>query len=156
MDERAVRDQLLALLRGGQAYITAEDALDRVPLERVNETPKGFPHSAWQLLEHLRICQWDILEYIRNPGHESPSWPEGYWPDPNDEATPARWKGAVKQFKSELTDLKRLVDDSRVDLTAPMPHTPGHSVLREILIVADHNAYHLGQLVQLCRVLDVW
>jgi len=118
--------------------------------------PEKLPYSAWQLLEHLRIAQWDILEFSRDAGHKSPDWPGGYWP--KDAAPPSKdaWDKSVKQFESDLKEMKELVTDPKTDLYAKIPHGDGQTILREALLVADHNAYHIAEIVMLRRLLGCW
>ena len=115
-----------------------------------------MPHSPWRLLEHLRIAQWDILEFSRNPSHVSPPWPVGYWPNGDAPPDALAWDRAVDAFRADLAAMCELVNDSATDLFAPLPHGDGQTVLREALLVADHNAYHLGQLVVVRRLLGCW
>lgn len=154
--DRVVKEQLLALLNGGNAHVTFEQAVADFPSQHINSKAPGFEHSAWELLEHLRICQWDIVEFIRNPTHQSPSWPEGYWPSSNQQADVAQWQRCLKHIRADLKALKDLAAASDTDFYSDLPHAPGYSILREILIVADHNAYHLGQLVMLRKLLGIW
>lgn len=154
--DRVVREQLLALLNGGNAHVTFEQAVADFPVQHINSKANGFEHSAWELLEHLRICQWDIVAFIRNPSHQSPEWPAGYWPAPAMQADAAQWQRCHKQFRTDLKALKELVTASDTDFYSDLPHAPGYSILREILIVADHNSYHLGQLVMLRKLLGIW
>jgi len=153
----ALREDVALLLRGGRAHISFERAIDRWPEDLRGKTPRAAPYSPWQQLEHLRITQWDILEYIRNPRHISPQWPDGYWPK---EASPARgaWARSVKAFQADRQTLLDLVANPATDLMALVPpgDPEGVTVLHELLLVADHNAYHLGQLVILRRLLGAW
>jgi uncharacterized damage-inducible protein DinB len=154
-EKDAVREQLIALLRGGNAHLGFDDAVKDLPEKLRGVTPKGVPHSAWQLLEHMRIAQWDILEFSRNPKHVSPTFPEQYWPEsktPSD----ADWKKSIASFKKDLQAMEDLVSDTKTDLYAKIPHGDGQNILRETLLVADHNAYHLGQLVLVRRLLGAW
>lgn len=153
---KILRDHLVTLLDGRQAHLEFDTVVDALPFELQGRQPEGAPHSAWQLLEHMRIAQWDILEFSRNPKHVSPSWPEGYWPQeaaPRDENA---WGKSVADFRANLQELKRLVSDPKADLFAPFPHGDGQTLLREALLVADHNAYHLGQLVLVRRLVRAW
>jgi uncharacterized damage-inducible protein DinB len=120
------------------------------------EKPSGAPYSAWQLLEHMRIAQRDILEFSRNPKHVSPEWPEGYWPTKEAPPTKAAWSNSVRAFRSDLRAMQKLVANPASDLFARIPHGDGQTLLREALLVADHNSYHLGQLVMLRRLLGAW
>ncbi|MDT5293684.1 MAG: hypothetical protein QOJ76_564 [Acidobacteriota bacterium] len=152
--DRALREHLLYLLRGGGAHIKFEEALKDFPAKLVNRKAVGVPYTPWQLLEHMRLAQWDILEFSRSASHVSPEWPEGYWPDKTVEADEARWRESVARFRADLREFEALVEDAARDLYARIPHGEGQTLLREALLVADHNAYHLGALVTLRRALD--
>ncbi len=155
-DDKTLRDDVLHLLRDGNAHVSFEKAVANLPEGPRGKKPRGMPYSPWQQLEHMRICQWDILEYIRNPHHESPEWPEGYWPE---KASPTRnaWAKSVKAFQADRQALLDMAADPSTDLLARIPADPdGPTILHELLLVADHNAYHLGQLVLLRRLLDSW
>jgi DinB superfamily len=156
-DRTAVlREQLASLLKGGGAHVQFIDAINGFPEARRGTYVQGLPHTGWQLLEHARIAQWDILEFSRNASHVSPDFPEGYWPKtpgpPNEEA----WEDSVAAFRRDLRDMIRLVENPRTDLYAKITHGDGQTVLREALVLADHNSYHLGQLVNLRRALGSW
>jgi hypothetical protein len=152
----SLRQHLIELLTGGHAHATFEDAIKGLPPKLRGTKPANFPHSAWMILEHLRLAQLDILEFSRNGKHQSPKWPEGYWPKteapPNEEA----WKDSVGQFESDLNAVKNLVKNPRTDLFAKIPWGDGQTILREALLVADHNAYHVAQLVDVRRLLGAW
>lgn len=154
--EGALRMQLLELLRGGHAHMSFDDAVDEFPQDRINERPPEVSYTPWHLLEHLRIAQWDILEFIRDPDHVSPVWPDEYWPLPEAEATPADWQATLAGFRSDHQELEAIVADEGTDLTGDLPHAPGYSVLREILVVSDHNAYHIGEFAILRQVMQTW
>ena len=151
-----VREQVVALLRGGNAHVAFDHVIKGFPAKLRGVKPNGAPHSAWQLLEHMRIAQWDILEFSRSAKHVSPEWPGGYWPKtekpPGDEA----WRKSIASFKRDLSAMEKLVADPKTDLYTKIPHGTGQSIFREALLVADHNAYHLGQLVLLRRLLGAW
>lgn len=151
-----VREQIINLLKGGQAHLTLDDTLKGFPEKLRGVKPPGAPHSAWQLLEHLRIAQWDILEFSRDAKHVSPKWPEGYWPTNDKPPTDAQWKKCVSAIKKDLQTMQRLVEDPRTDLYSKIPHGTGQNILREALLIADHNAYHLGQLLLVRRLLGAW
>lgn len=155
-NDQALRDHLLFLLRDGGAHVHFDAAIKGLPAALRGKRPKGADHSPWELLEHLRLAQWDILEFSRNAAHQSPKWPEGYWPEkpapPNDRA----WAKSIREFSADLDALCALVADPATDLFAKIPHGDGQTVLREALLVADHNAYHLGQLVLVRRLLGAW
>jgi uncharacterized damage-inducible protein DinB len=155
--DSALRQELVELLRGEHAHAGFGAAVRGVPAGLRGARPDGAEHSLWQLLEHLRLALWDILEFSRNPAHKSPGWPEGYWPaggaEPPDEAA---WDRAVAAFTADLEAMARLVTDPATDLLAPFPHGKGQTLLREAMLAADHNAYHLGQIVALRRRLGDW
>jgi hypothetical protein len=149
--DAALRQHLVKVLESGEAHAEFDDAVNGFPKELRGRRPEGCPHSPWQLLEHMRIVQWDILEFTRDQKHESPVFPEGYWqkdPEPPDANA---WDKAVKAFLADRKALCALVADEAVDLFAKIPHGDGQTVLREALLTADHNAYHLGQLLLLRR-----
>jgi hypothetical protein len=154
--DRLLREQLVALLKGGGAHVHFEDAVNGFPADKRGVFVKGLPHTGWQLLEHARIAQWDILEFSRNPKHVSPNFPGGYWPKtpvpPNEEA----WNASVKAFQHDLREMIKLVQNPRSDLHAKISWGDGQTILREALVLADHNSYHLGQLVYLRRALGAW
>ena len=154
--DAALRQHILNLLQGGNAHVTFDDAVKNLPAELRGKKPKGAEYTAWQVLEHLRIAQWDILEFSRDPAHKSPSWPDGYWPAtaaPPDKKT---WDKSVRAFRKDLKAMCDMVADERVDLFKRIPHGDGQTVLREALLAVDHNAYHIGQLVLLRRLLGAW
>ena len=151
-----LRKHLLYLLGGGGAHVDFDTVIDGFPVKLRGLKPQGLPHTAWQLLEHLRIAQWDILEFSRNPKHVSPEWPRGYWPPTEAPPTKAAWDKSAKAFRADLKAMMALVRKRSVDLYAKIPHGEGQTVLREALLVADHNAYHLGQLVYVRRALGAW
>lgn len=154
--DKALREQLLTLMTGGSAHADFEDAIKNLPAELRGKVPKGAEHSPWQLLEHMRIAQWDILEFSRNAQHKSPKWPDEYWPASSQPPDEKAWDKSVRAFRRDLKSMCLLVDDSATDLYALIPHGTGQSILREALLVADHNAYHLGQLILVRRLLGAW
>lgn len=155
-NDAALREHLVKLLTEAQAHATFDDAVKGLPVELRGKVPKDAEHSPWQLLEHLRLAQWDILEFSRNPKHESPKWPEGYWPTAKAPADEKEWDKSVRAFKRDLKEMVELLQDEKTDLLARIPHGDGQTVLREALLVADHNAYHIGQLVLVRRLLGAW
>jgi uncharacterized damage-inducible protein DinB len=156
MDDSVLRVSLVELLRGGNAYVTAERALaDVKPEIRTVRASDGL-HSVWEELEHIRIAQEDILRYTLDATWKSPKWPDGYWPAGAQKVTDEMWKASVASFLADLEKVIALVEDSTVDLTAKIPHGEGRTYLREVLLIADHNAYHLGQIVQTRKVLGNW
>jgi DinB superfamily len=155
-DTKALRDHLLYLLSDGGAHAKFDDVVASFPANLRSRKPAGLPHSPWMLLEHMRIAQWDILEFSRNPKHVSPGFPEGYWPKTPVPPDDAAWDRTVKAFQDDLQEMIKLVKNPKTDLFAKLPHGDGQTVLREALILADHNAYHLGQLVDVRRALGAW
>jgi DinB superfamily len=154
--DAALRQHLLDLLRGGNAHAAFDAAVADFPAGLRGKKPEGAEYSAWQLLEHLRIAQWDILEFSRSAKHVSPKWPEGYWPKAEAPPTATAWNKSIRKFRADLKAMCNLVADKKRDLFAPIPHGDGQTLLREALLVADHNAYHIGQLVLLRRLLGAW
>ena len=156
MKDTALRQHVVALLRSRGAHADFEATIRSLAPKLRGVRPEGLPHTAWQLLEHLRIAQWDILEFSRDRDHVSPEWPDGYWPEtdapPDDEA----WDASVAAFGADLEAMCNLVRDPATDLYAEIPWGDGQTILREALLVADHNAYHLGQIVTLRRLLGAW
>ena len=154
--ESSVRKHLIDLLEGGNAHVRMLDVLEQFPEEKRGVFAKGLPHTSWQLLEHLRIAQWDILEFSRNPKHVSPDFPAGYWPKSPAPESDAAWKTSVQKLRSDLRAMAKLIANANLDLHAPLPWGDGKTLLREALLLADHNSYHLGQLVDLKRALGIW
>ena len=153
INDAALCDHVLYVLRGEGAHISFEDFVADFPAELCGQRVEGLPYTAWQVLEHMRIAQWDILEFSRNPKHLSPKWPEGYWPPQDQLGTSELWQETVNQFRHDLRDIESLVADASTDLGAKIPHGTGQTILREALLVADHNSYHLGALVVMSRML---
>jgi len=154
--EQVLRKNLDELLAGGGAHAKFEDVIKDLPVALRGRKPAKFPHSPWMLLEHLRLAQWDILEFCRNEKHVSPKWPEGYWPKTPAPPNATAWNKSVQQFRSDGKAMQELVADPDTDLFAPIPWGEGQTILREALLVADHNAYHLAQFVDVRRLLGAW
>lgn len=152
----ALRQHLLSLLKGGNAHTDFEAAVKDLPVGVRGTRPQGAEHSPWEVLEHMRIAQWDILEFSRNPHHQSPEFPEGYWPHTPAPPDKTAWNKSVQAFRKNLQAMCDLVADKGADLFAKIPHGDGQTILREALLVADHNAYHLGELILLRRLLGAW
>jgi hypothetical protein len=151
-----LRRQLVEGLRGIEVHMSFDEAVADFPPGAINERPPGVPYTPWHLLEHLRITQWDIVEYIRNPAHVSPPWPVGYWPDPTATATPEQFRATLDAFRADLRTLEAIVLDPATDLLAPLPHAPQHTILREIRIIGNHNSYHVGEFAILRQVMGTW
>lgn len=153
---KALREHLVYLLKGGGAHVHFMDAVVGFPEAKRGTFIAGLPHTGWQLLEHSRIAQWDILEFSRNAKHVSPGFPEGYWPKTPGPPDAAAWDKSIEAFRRDLDEMISLVKNPKTDLYAKIPHGDGQTILREALLVVDHNAYHLGQLVDLRRALGEW
>ena len=150
--DKALRDHLIELLDAPSAHIDVESALDGFPLDRINERIPGSPHTAWQLLEHIRIAQWDILDFSTNANYKEMAWPDDYWPKA--EATEDDWRRSVEQVLGDLQKMRDLIAEPNTDLFKPLEHGQGQTLLREAMLVADHNAYHIGQLTLLHRIFE--
>ncbi len=155
-EDRTLREHLGKLLTGKQAHVDFDTATSALPLKLQAKRPQGAPHTPWEILEHLRIAQRDILEFSRNPKHVSPDFPAGYWPEEAAPPEPGSWEWSVGLFQADLKMFREFVQDPATDLYAPIPHGDGQTVLREVLVLADHNAYHLGELVVVRRLLGAW
>jgi hypothetical protein len=154
--DHSLRQHLVDLLAGGNAHAKYEDVVEDFPVDLRAQKPDGLPHSPWMLLEHLRIAQWDILEFSRNAKHVSPAWPAGYWPRTEAPPDDAAWEKSIKEFRRDLKAMQNLITDPKSDLFARLPWGDGQTLLREALLAADHNAYHLAQLVDARRLLGAW
>lgn len=155
-DSKQLREHVAYLLNGGGAHARFDDVVKNIPEKLRGVKPSGLPHTAWMLLDHMRLAQWDILEFSRTSKHNSPKWPEGYWPATEAPSTTAAWNRSIQQFRKDLKSMQDLVSNPKTDLFARIPWGDGQTVLREALLIADHNAYHLGQLVDVRRALGVW
>jgi hypothetical protein len=156
MSDQSLREHLRKLLEGGGAHLTFDQAVADLPEAQRGAKVQGVPHTPWRLVEHMRIAQWDILEFSRNAAHVSPEFPEGYWPKGDAPPDTEAWERSIAEFRADLQAMIDLVLDPKTDLHARIPHGDGQTILREALLVADHNAYHLGQLVFLRRCLGAW
>ncbi|MDQ3466768.1 MAG: DinB family protein [Chloroflexota bacterium] len=154
--DHRLRDQLIALLRGGNAHMSFEEAVADFPERSINERPPHLPYSFWHLLEHLRLTQADILDYLTNASYQARAWPDGYWPSRDAVATQAKWDETIASFQRDLAAIVAIVADETTDLFGTVPSGGEHTVLREALIVADHNAYHVGELGILRQVANAW
>lgn len=154
--QAALRDHLVYLLRGGGAHLDFEAAVADLAPELRGAKPAGLPHTPWRLLEHMRIAQWDILEFCRDARHVSPEFPDGYWPAHDAPPDAHAWDRSLQAFRADLLAMQDLVADPATDLFAPISYGQGQTLLREALLVADHNAYHLGQLVVVRRLVGAW
>jgi uncharacterized damage-inducible protein DinB len=156
MSDKALREHVLNLLSGRGAHVDWKESFKGAPSKMRGVRPKGLPYSLWELLEHMRIAQWDILEFSRDAKHVSPEWPKGYWPSTTVPPSAKAWDKSLQSFSRDLEQMKKLVANSKIDLFAKIPHGDGQTVLREALLVADHNSYHLGQVLAVRRLLGIW
>jgi hypothetical protein len=154
--DKALREHLLELLTGGHAHLDFEKAIAGLPAKLRGAKPPGLPHTPWRLLEHMRIAQWDILRFSVDPTHVSPEFPDGYWPSGDVPPDSHSWDRSVASFRADLQAMKDLVANTETELFKSIPHGQGQTILREALLVADHNAYHLGQLVTVRRLIGAW
>ena len=150
----SLREQLISLLTGGNAHVSFDDFVKTFPVDKCGQRVPGLPYTAWQVLEHMRIAQWDILEFSRDAKHVSPKWPKGYWPDESQTGTEKLWGETVEKFRNDLEAFADLVRDPATDLFAKIPHGTGQTVLREALLLADHNSNHLGALIAISRIIS--
>ena len=155
-NDNVLRQHLVSLLKASEAHANFDAAIKDLPAKVRGKRPKGAQHSPWELLEHLRIAQWDILEFSRDPDHKSPEFPGGYWPSTPAPPDPGAWDKSVESFRHDLEALCALVTNPSTDLFTKIPHGDGQTILREALLAADHNAYHLGEMVLLRRLLGAW
>jgi DinB family protein len=151
-----LRRVLIVGLTGEDAHMRFEDAVAEFSADAINVRPPNVGYTPWHLVEHLRVTQWDILEYVRDPGHVSPEWPREYWPDPSATATLDQFRASVDGFLADRAALEAIARDPSVDLLAPMAHAPAHSIARELRVVANHNSYHVGELAVLRQVTGSW
>ncbi len=154
--DKSLREHVISLLKGGGAHVNFEAAFKDLPPELRGKRPTGADHSPWEVLEHMRIALWDIVEFTRNPKHVSPQFPSGYWPSSQAPPDAKAWDKSVNAFRADSKALAGLVADESTDLLAPLAHSKEHTVLREALVAADHNAYHLGEFVLIRRLLGAW
>jgi uncharacterized damage-inducible protein DinB len=156
MNDKILRQHLVKLLAGHEAHADWKQALAGLPAKLRGVRPAGTPHSVWDLVEHMRIAQWDILEFSRNAKHVSPDWPSGYWPANGKAPSDREWKSCLRKFAADAAAMQRLVVNPKTDLGAKIPHGTGQTILREALLLADHNSHHLGQIILVRRLLGDW
>jgi len=151
--DESLRKHVLYLLGGGGAHLSFDDFVNSFPPDLCNRQIEGLPYTPWQVLEHMRLAQWDILEFSRDASHVSPEWPKGYWPQPDELGNPNLWQQTIDGFRDDLKEMEALVQNPSTDLHAKIPHGDGQTILREALLIADHNAYHLGALAVMARIV---
>ncbi len=155
-NDENLRDHLIRLLDGGQAHTALDSAVRGFPLNKVGVRPKGLPYSAWELVEHIRIAQHDILHFSLSADYVSPAWPEGYWPESPAPERDSQWSRSVRAIRKDLAEFQTLIRDPKQDLYRKFPWGDGQTLLREAMLIADHNSYHIGQLVLVRRLLGIW
>src|ERR1044071_1747657 len=152
-EDESLRKHVLYFLGGGGAHLSFDDFVNSFPPDLCGRRIEGLPYTPWQVLEHMRLAQWDILEFSRDPDHVSPEFPKGYWPKPDELGNPQLWQQTIHQFRNDLQQMEALVEDPSTDLHAKIAHGDGQTILREALLIADHNAYHLGVLAVMARIV---
>lgn len=150
-----LQEQLLALLGGRNAHMGFEDAIKDFPEEYINRKASHVSYSFWHLLEHMRIAQWDILEFVRDPDHVTPDWPDNFWPPKNKKADLSQWNKTIEDIRSDLAAVEKIIKDPNTDFFGPIPHAPDYNIFREVLLIADHNAYHVGEFLTLRQVMGI-
>jgi hypothetical protein len=155
MSDNVLQEQLLALLGGRNAHMGFEDAIRDFPEEYINRKASHVSYTFWHLLEHMRIAQWDILEFVRDPDHVTPDWPDNFWPSKNKKADLSQWNRTIEDIRSDLAAVEKIIKDPDTDFFGPIPHAPDYNIFREILLVADHNAYHVGEFLTLRQVMGI-
>lgn len=153
--EHIITEELISLLRKGNAHVSLDDALQSIPTAKNKERPYGLPYSIWELAEHIRITQWDIVQFCKDPKHQSPDWPEGYWPKEKN-PTEKEWDKCLEQIKSDREEMIDLITHSGDNLFEPFSHGTGQSIFKEALVLADHNSYHTAEIIVVRRLLGIW
>lgn len=154
--DTVAREELINLLKGGNAHMQLSEAVKDFPEEKINMIFPNGTYSAWDLLEHIRITQWDILEFITNPNYQEISWPADYWPAKGKKATKKEWEKTISEFEKDNLELQKIIKNSQTDLYVKIPHGDGQNVFREILVVADHNSYHIGEFAIMRQTMKTW
>lgn len=155
-DQSRIRELLLEQLNGRNAHVDFQKAVENLSITDLGIKPEQFPHTIWELVEHIRIAQHDIVAFSKDPGYESPSWPEGYWPESDKPTGPDEWEKSLEAIERDHRAMVELVKDKDRDLLAPLKHGDGQTLFREAMLIVDHNSYHIGQIVQMRRVMDIW
>jgi len=151
-----LREQLIKLLDWQDAHVNFDAAVENIPPSSQGVRPEGLPYSPWELLEHLRVTQNDILNFCQNPEYKAPEWPDEYWPKATSPLTQNDWQESIDAFRADRQSIQSLIADPALDLYAKIPHGDGQTYLREVFLVADHSAYHVGELIAVRRLLGVW
>lgn len=156
MSDSDLRQRLVEALRGGNAFMTFDQAVADFPEAMINTRPTNVEYTFWHLLEHIRITQWDILDFSRNPGYQEIEWPRDYWPARDAQATVAEWQATVRQIEQDMREMIALVRDEATDLHTPFAWGQGQNLVREAILVSNHNAYHIGEFAILRQVMNAW
>ncbi len=151
-----LRKELISYLERPHTHALLNDAIKNFPEKLINKKPPNIPYSFWQMLEHIRISQWDMIDFIQNPNYKELQWPKEYWPDENEKATKKMWDDCVKKFENDIITLRKIIENPETDLFAPIPHGTGQTIFREALQVIDHASYHMGQLIVMRRMVGEW
>lgn len=155
-DQSAIRELLIEQMTGRHAHVSFDQAIKGLQISDVGSRPEGLPHSIWELVEHIRISQNDILEFSRDPDYKSPSWPKGYWPENPEPGGKKEWEATIEAFHSDHEQMVELIKNPEKDLLMPLPHGSGQTLFREAMLIVDHNSYHIGQIIQVRRLLGSW
>jgi len=155
-EQQRLRELLLEQFEGGNAHISFNRAIKGLKFKDVGIRPEGLPHSIWELAEHIRIAQYDILDFSRNPDYEALSWPDQYWPSSPEPDSQQQWDEMVLAFQKDHREMAKLIKETDADLMEPIEHGDGQTLFREAMLIVDHNAYHIGQIVQIRRLLGNW
>ena len=156
MNLSVIRQELLNTLQGFQAHIPCTKVMADFPVDKINERIAELPYTAWEITDHMRRTQHDILDYIVKPDYKEPKWPDDYWPERGKNASVDQWNESIEHFNADMQSLEKIVLDPQTNLTGPIVHNPMHSIFREILIIGNHNSYHSGQLLVIMRLLKVY
>ena len=155
-DQSRIRELLLEQLSGKNAHVNFDEAVDGLSLSDVGAKPDNFPHTIWELVEHIRISQHDIVAFSRDPDYSSPAWPEGYWPESPKPENEQEWNNSLGAIRSDHRSMENLVKDEERDLLEPIPHGDGQTLFREAMLIVDHSAYHIGQIVHMRKAMNIW
>lgn len=153
---KVIVEELISLIERGNAHASFEDVVEGVALDLLTVIPENLPYGIWGLVEHIRITQWDILKFCTEPEHQSPKWPDEYWPDKDATVTKEQWEDTLKHIHEDREDFFALLRDETKDLYEPFSYGGGQSIFREALLIADHNSYHMGQIIIVRRLLNNW
>jgi uncharacterized damage-inducible protein DinB len=155
-NDQALRKALIDYLEHPHTHAPFMDAVKNFPEKLMNEKPNNLPYSFWQLLEHIRISQFDMIDFMHNPDYKEMEWPKDYWPTDSQKATAKMWNESVKKYEKDIETLKKIIEDPKLDMLAPIPHGQGQTILREVLQIIDHASYHIGEFIVMRRLTGEW